>query len=70
MEDLHALQQIEGMGNQALLPQGVRAPVLVLGPLPDAAGVGGHHWLAGLAAEGLAELRHVLHDAVHAKLSG
>jgi hypothetical protein len=38
--------------------------------LPDTAGVGRHHGLAGFAAEGLAELGHVLHDSVDSELPG
>ena len=34
------------------------------------AGVGWHHGLAGLAAEGLTKLGHVLHDAVDAESPG
>ena len=42
----------------------------VVGKLPDATGVDGHHGLAGFAAEGFAELTHVLHDAVDPELPG
>jgi hypothetical protein len=37
---------------------------------PDAAGVGRHHGLAGLAAEGAAELGHILHDAIDPETPG
>ena len=54
-------------GKRAFLPQGVRDARFFL--LPDAAGVDGHHGLAGLATEGLIELEHVLHDTVDAELA-
>src|SRR4051812_40553722 len=38
--------------------------------LPDVAGVLRHHRLSRLAAEGFLELRHILHNPVHAELAG
>src|ERR1039457_4303575 len=37
---------------------------------PDSAGIDWHHGLTGFAAEGVAELGHILDYAVHSKLPG
>jgi len=42
----------------------------ILAASPDPACIRWHHGLAGFAAEGPAELRHVLDDSVDAKLAG
>jgi len=69
--DLHALRHHEGMLKLASPPQGAGTPIFFLRHRsPDVASVGGHHGLAGLTAEGLAELGHVLHYAVDAELPG